>query len=194
MKVQTKIKIERFKIGCKKLCLVLLGIVIGACWFFVLTEGKEFYVSSVARDVVVIAPLAEASTAPTDTDNGVKEGEANGGQPATSLSIEETIQKIAKEYNFNWKILYAICLKESNCNSEAIGDEGKALGYYQIHYRMHKVSEKEAKDLQFSTEWTLKRLLKHSHLGEYEMIRSHNGLVSWNNYYVEDVYKIMEKL
>lgn len=134
MKVQTKIKIERFKIGCKKLCLVLLGIVIGACWFFVLTEGKEFYVSSVARDVVVIAPLAEASTAPTDTDNGVKEGEANGGQPATSLSIEEKIRITFPEEP---DIMLAIAKAESQLNPHAINRANRNgsvdTGIFQIN-------------------------------------------------------------
>jgi len=134
MKVQTKIKIERFKIGCKKLCLVLLGIVIGACWFFVLTEGKEFYVSSVARDVVVIAPLAEASTAPTDTDNGVKEGEANGGQPATSLSIEEKIRQMFPEKP---DIMLAIAKAESKLNPHVVnrGNSNGTIdcGIFQIN-------------------------------------------------------------
>lgn len=134
MKVQTKIKIERFKIGCKKLCLVLLGIVIGACWFFVLTEGKEFYVSSVARDVVVIAPLAEASTAPTDTDNGVKEGEANGGQPATSLSIEEKIRITFPEEP---DIMLAIAKAESKLNPHALNRANRNgsvdIGIFQIN-------------------------------------------------------------
>jgi hypothetical protein len=198
MKVQTKIKIERVKIGCKKLCWVSLGIVIGVSWYIAICEYEK--VSWVSQEVYVITPV-QADDGHTKTEYSVTVEEEGAILPLSieektesGLSIEETIQKISKEYNFNWKILYAICLKESNCNPEAIGDEGRALGYYQIHYKMHKVSEKEAKDLQFATEWTLKRLLKYAHLGEYEMIRSHNGLVSWNNYYVDDVYKIMEKL
>ena len=117
MKVQTKIKIERFKIGCKKLCLVSLGIVIGACWFFVLTEGKEFYVSSVARDVILVAPPVEASSEIPDTDNGVKEGEANGGQPATSLSIEEKIRQAFPEEP---EVMLAIAKAESKLNPHVV--------------------------------------------------------------------------
>lgn len=113
-----------------------------------------------------------------------------------SGSVIGTIKPIAEKYNLDWKILVALCLKESQCRADRVGDSGWSFGYYQIHQKYHPNTIKCAKDLECATEWTAKRLKRHENLGTREMVRSHNGLVAnnANAYYVEDVYEIIEKL
>jgi hypothetical protein len=54
------------------------------------------------------------------------------------------------------KALLGMMWKESNNIATAVGDHGLALGYFQIHYRMHKVTRACATDLGCSAEWTIK--------------------------------------
>jgi hypothetical protein len=121
-----------------------------------------------------------------------------GGTQVSSVSgsVIEVIKPIANKYGIDWKILAAICLKESRCNADRVGDNGWSFGYYQIHQKYHPNTIKCAKDLECATEWTAKRLKRHESLGTWEMVRSHNGLVAnnANAYYVEDVKTIMQSL
>ena len=109
----------------------------------------------------------------------------------------EVIKKVAEKEGIDWKILYAICKKESNCTANRVGDGGRSFGAFQIHTGYHpSITWEQATDLEWAAEWTAKRLKRHAHLGEYTMIRSHNGLVknNANAYYVEDIYRIMNTL
>lgn len=144
------------------------------------------------------APITEPTLVSTQPVSVVSETEGNAHTvyPVTPETAG-TLKKIASKYDIDWKILYAICKKESNCNSERVGDGGKSLGAFQIHTGYHPtITKEQATDFSWSAEWTAKRLKRYAYLGESEMIRSHNGLVpnNANGYYVEDVYKIMETL
>lgn len=116
--------------------------------------------------------------------------------PVIRASDAEAIKQVAEKYGLDWKILMGICIKESNCNPDRVGDGGKSYGAFQIHQKYHPGTIDCAKDLKCSAEWTAKRLKRHAHLGESEMVRSHNGLVAnnANAYYVSDIYKIIESL
>lgn len=57
------------------------------------------------------------------------------------------------------KDLKALCTLETNCNPERIGDGGKSYGLYQIHRGYHPdITIEQAKDIEWSTQWTLNRL------------------------------------
>ncbi len=108
-----------------------------------------------------------------------------------------TIKRIAKEYGIDWKIIAAICKKESRCDSSRIGDNGRSIGAYQINRPAHPdVTIENAKDFEWSTDFTANRLKKNEWMGEDEMIRSHNGLYAdhRNDNYVSDVKSIMKSL
>lgn len=112
-------------------------------------------------------------------------------------SVIEVMKKVGQREGIDWKILTAVCIKESHCTADRVGDSGKSLGAFQIHTGYHpEITQKQAFNLEWSAEWTAKRLKRYAYLGESEMIRSHNGLVpnNANAYYVTDIYKIIESL
>ncbi len=81
------------------------------------------------------------------------------------------------------KTLLGIAWKESRNNSNAIGDGGRARGYFQIHYKMHGVSLACAQDLRCSAEWTLDYLEKNGY-AKYPKyaIQCHNSCNGTNGY------------
>ena len=117
-------------------------------------------------------------------------------------SAYDVIRRIAKEEGFDrWEIVTGICEIESECGrGNMVGDNGKSHGYYHIYTpnvcefngnAKHCIASADRYDLEKSTRWTIKRLQRHEALGEREMIRSHNGLVSdhRNESYVDAVYQ-----
>ncbi|MEA3249054.1 MAG: hypothetical protein U9Q03_01705 [Patescibacteria group bacterium] len=53
------------------------------------------------------------------------------------------------------KILLGMMWKESLNTATAVGDGGRARGYFQIHYRLHNIPVACAEDLRCSAEWSL---------------------------------------
>jgi hypothetical protein len=114
-------------------------------------------------------------------------------------------EKIAKnvcfskglDQDFCWKDLIAIATKETHLNTEAIGDNGKSFGAYQIHLGYHPdITKQQAKDFKWSTDWVLTRLMSKGYPKlRSDSIRSHNG--STNNpvtlKYFKDVNEIASK-
>jgi soluble lytic murein transglycosylase-like protein len=71
----------------------------------------------------------------------------------------------------------AMAWTESRFNVNAIGDNGASQGLYQIHLGYHpEITQAQARDIEFSTNWTLNRLIAYG----YPVYRSyavmkHNG-------------------
>lgn len=81
------------------------------------------------------------------------------------------------------KHLLGMLWKESRNISTAVGDHGLALGYFQIHYRMHGVSSACATDLKCSANWTLDYLETNSYPKYVSYaIQCHNGCNIDNGY------------
>ena len=81
------------------------------------------------------------------------------------------------------KHLLGMLWKESNNKATAIGDHGKARGYFQIHYKLHKVPLACAEDLRCSAEWTLTYLERNSYPKYVAYaIQCHNGCNIDNGY------------
>ncbi len=81
------------------------------------------------------------------------------------------------------KTLLGIMWKESQNEADAIGDGGRARGYFQIHYRLHKISVGCAEDLRCSAAWTLKYMEQNGY-PKYptHAIQCHNGCGVKNGY------------
>lgn len=114
------------------------------------------------------------------------------------LDVDGTLKDIACRYEIDWKHLKAICTIESNCDSTAIGDTGKALGAFQIHTGHNpEVTSEQAFDFRWSAEWTAKRLVSHGYLEQFisRSIAKHNG--SWKNpkvqRYVQKIRKVYHR-
>jgi hypothetical protein len=81
------------------------------------------------------------------------------------------------------KTLVGMAWKESNFIARAIGDNGKARGFFQIHYRLHKVSLSCAQDLQCSANWTIDYLEQNGYPNSSMWaIQCHNGCGIRNGY------------
>lgn len=61
------------------------------------------------------------------------------------------------------KNLLGMVWKETRGDGKAIGDGGRARGYFQIHYKLHKISIACAEDLRCSAQWSLKYLEKNGY-------------------------------
>lgn len=81
------------------------------------------------------------------------------------------------------KDLLGMVWKETRGNGKAIGDSGRARGYFQIHYKMHKISIACAEDLRCSAEWTLGYLEKNGY-AKYPKyaVQCHNSCNLQNGY------------
>lgn len=81
------------------------------------------------------------------------------------------------------KTLLGMMWKESNNVARAIGDGGRARGYFQIHYRLHKIDLACAYDLRCSAEWSLKYMERNGY-PKYPnyAIQCHNGCGIKNGY------------
>ncbi len=71
-----------------------------------------------------------------------------------------SIYEIGKQYEVDPHILRAMAKVESDFNSRAVGDKGLSHGLYQINRAHHKVSIKQARDIEFATHWVCQYLNK----------------------------------
>lgn len=112
--------------------------------------------------------------------------------------FDKILKDIGCRYGIDWKHLKAICTIESNCDSTAVGDKGKALGAFQIHIGYNpEVTSGQAFDFAWSAEWTAKRLVSYGYLEQLisMSIAKHNG--SWKNpkvqQYVQKIRKVYHR-
>ena len=78
-----------------------------------------------------------------------------------AVTVQSVLVSVCKEKGYDEqcaKTLLGILWKESQNNAKAIGDNGRARGYFQIHYKMHAVTVACAEDLECSANWTLQYL------------------------------------
>jgi hypothetical protein len=81
------------------------------------------------------------------------------------------------------KTLLGMLWTESSNRSTVIGDNGSARGYFQIHYKLHKISTACAEDLVCSANWSLTYLESHNY-PKYTMyaVQCHNSCGVNNGY------------
>lgn len=81
------------------------------------------------------------------------------------------------------KTLLGMMWKESLNTATAVGDGGRARGYFQIHYRLHNIPVSCAEDLQCSAEWSLDYLEYNGYpYNVYHAVQCHNSCYNGNGY------------
>ena len=100
--------------------------------------------------------------------------------------MQEKLLRVCEERGYGLscaKTLLGMMWKESLNDGKAIGDNGKARGYFQIHYRLHGVDIACAEDLECSAEWSL-RYLESNGYPRYVSyaVQCHNGCNAGNGY------------
>lgn len=102
------------------------------------------------------------------------------------MSVQETLLRLCERRGYDEscaKALLGMMWKESLYDATAIGDRGKARGYFQIHYRLHDISIGCAEDLVCSTGWTLDYLEQNGYpRWRTYAIQCHNGCNARNGY------------
>lgn len=102
------------------------------------------------------------------------------------MSVQETLLRLCERRGYDAscaKALLGMMWKESLYDGTAIGDRGKARGYFQIHYRLHDVSVECAENLVCSADWTLDYLEQNGYpRWRIYAIQCHNGCNAGNGY------------
>lgn len=106
--------------------------------------------------------------------------------PVEPPTVQEILLQVCEDKGYGEdcaKTLLGMMWKESQNVSDAVGDRGLALGYFQIHYRMHKVTKDCAKDLRCSAIWTLQYMERNGY-PRYPTyaVQCHNGCNIKNGY------------
>lgn len=81
-------------------------------------------------------------------------------------TVQEVLLSVCKQNGYGEacaKTLLGMLWTESSNMSNVIGDGGKARGYFQIHYKLHKISIACAEDLVCSANWSIKYLERNSY-------------------------------
>ena len=106
-------------------------------------------------------------------------------------TVQEVLLSVCKENGYGQdcaKTLLGMLWTESSNRSDVIGDGGKARGYFQIHYKLHKISIACAEDLVCSANWTIKYLERNSYpkYASYA-IQCHNSCNVKNGYAAKSI-------
>jgi len=84
--------------------------------------------------------------------------------PVTPPTVQEVLLDVCKSNGYGEdcaKTLLGMLWTESSNRSTVIGDGGAARGYFQIHYKLHKIAVACAEDLVCSANWSLNYLEQH---------------------------------
>jgi len=101
-------------------------------------------------------------------------------------TVQTTLLKVCEDRGYGEecaKDLLGMLWKESLNNPKALGDQGRAHGYFQIWTTLHKISIACAEDLVCSSNWTLDYLESNGY-AKYPSyaIQCHNGCNIDNGY------------
>jgi hypothetical protein len=138
------------------------------CFETNLSQKNVKKTSTIIFATVLLAQLATPINVLADETQKI----ANTSQISTAIeqlspqTVQEVLQEVCESRGYKEKCaknLLGILWKESRNVADAVGDHGLALGYFQIHYKLHHVSVACATDLRCSANWTLDYLEQHSY-------------------------------
>lgn len=105
---------------------------------------------------------------------------------AERATVQSTLLEVCEDRGYGEecaKDLLGMLWKESNNVATAVGDQGRARGYYQIWIHLHNISLKCAEDLKCSSNWTLDYLESNSYPKYvHYAVQCHNGCNIDNGY------------
>jgi len=137
--------IQTLKVGQRAALAVLMLALIFANSHVTSAAGATDQIAQIKQPVIQIEPEAV---------------------PATQPTVQEVLVSVCEENGYGKdcaKTLLGMLWNESSNRSTVIGDGGKARGYFQIHYKLHKISIACAEDLVCSANWSIKYLERNSY-------------------------------
>ena len=110
------------------------------------------------------------------------------------ITKQDTVKRIAEEEGVDWRIVWAICKVESNCNPIRIGDGGQSYGAFQIHKPSHPdIAIEQMKNFEWSARWTAKRIKKYEDINL--AFKQHNGIgKTTNQWYINKCLAVYKTL
>jgi hypothetical protein len=202
-KKQKELKRKKFILRIKesRTFLAIIMLAIGISWTVVYYEGQALY-----RDAqILFAPRTLTLVNPVLASEMPKVEKIEEIKPVEVIKNESdqitTIKKVAKEQNIDWKLVYAVCLKESGCKipdcDNVVGacDGHESMGYFQINKPAHPdITEAQANDLAWSANWTIQHGAKYKD-NPALFFKNHNGIgKTTNQWYVDGALEIFNKL
>jgi hypothetical protein len=108
---------------------------------------------------------------------------------------DSVLKKVGFEEGVDWKILKAICLTESGCNSDRIGDGGDSWGAFQINKPSHPtLTREQAYDFEWSARWTARHLKPYANDISLAF-KAHNGIgKTTNQWYIDRCLKFYSSI
>lgn len=107
-------------------------------------------------------------------------------EETTPPTVQEVLLNVCTSRGYSEdcaKTLLGMVFIESTNTYNIVGDYGLALGYFQIHYKMHGISTDCATDLVCSANWTLDYMEQHSYPTYINYaVQCHNSCGAGNNY------------
>jgi hypothetical protein len=104
----------------------------------------------------------------------------------STSTVQDVLLKVCLERGYGQACaqhLLGMLWKESNNIANAVGDRGKARGYFQIWVKLHNISVDCAEDLECSANWTLTYMERNSYPRYVAYaIQCHNGCNIDNGY------------
>jgi len=149
-----------------------------------MTTTKRFLLGLAVLTIMLSAiSVAIPQTASAGITGIIGSAEATVSTPSDMKSILLSVCEDDGYSESCAKDLLGMVWKETRGDGKAIGDSGRARGYFQIHYKMHKISIACAEDLRCSAEWTLNYLEKNSY-AKYPKyaVQCHNSCNVQNGY------------
>lgn len=110
-------------------------------------------------------------------------------------AVIERVQAAEREPVNIERLLHAVCIVESQCTHDRIGDNGRSFGAFQINFDAHKnVTIEQAFNFEWSRAWTLNHCKRYS--DDVRMFaKCHNGIgKTTNNWYMDRVEREYNKL
>ena len=144
---------------------------IAALMLITMMPGQAVVTETTPLSSVALAKEEIQSTFQTiaDTVASLSEEPALGPEVPVELTpptVQDVLLSVCQTKGYGEdcaKTLLGMLWNESTNVSTAIGDYGAARGYFQIHYKLHKISIACAEDLVCSATWSLNYLEQNSY-------------------------------
>jgi len=130
---------------------------IGTLMLVSLSIGQPAFAQVISDDALASLMPYKPAIVATTTDSV---------QEIAAPTVQEVLVDVCDQRGYGEdcaKTLLGMLWTESSNRSTVIGDNGAARGYFQIHYKLHKISTDCAEDLVCSANWTLDYLESHSY-------------------------------
>ena len=139
-----------------------------------------------AASAIMLAMMMTGQPVFVDTASANTTDVVTSIEVASEPSVQDVLLAVCEKNNYEEdcaKTLLGMLWAESNNISTAIGDHGRARGYFQIWYKLHNITVGCAEDLVCSANWTITYLERHGYPSYVNYaVQCHNSCNAGNGY------------